>query len=90
MLSHVFKPTYSCSPPLTTLYGLHDVSFELIDAVKASPFKVSVNVDSDDETLQYGIDESYTITVSSDSTAVISAPTVYGAMYGMSGMCIIF
>jgi hexosaminidase len=43
---------------------------------------LSINVQSPDLTLQYGVDESYTLTISG-VTAQLSAKTVWGALHGL-------
>ena len=43
-----------------------------------------VTTNSDDETLQYGIDESYSIKIDSNSnTALLNSNTIYGALKGL-------
>lgn len=45
--------------------------------------KLSVTVDSDDETLRRSTDVSYTIAITAGSTATVHAATIFGAMYGL-------
>eukprot|EP01104_Vermistella_antarctica_P009494 TRINITY_DN2444_c0_g1_i3.p1 TRINITY_DN2444_c0_g1~~TRINITY_DN2444_c0_g1_i3.p1 ORF type:complete len:421 (+),score=77.81 TRINITY_DN2444_c0_g1_i3:70-1332(+) len=45
-------------------------------------FSLNVSVTSDSEDLQYGIDESYTLSVTT-SSAEITAATIFGAMHGL-------
>eukprot|EP00762_Andalucia_godoyi_P001737 ANDGO_07044.mRNA.1 hypothetical protein len=47
---------------------------------QGSLVSVAVQVDSDDENLQFGVDESYSISVSTDPKASISAKSVFGAL----------
>lgn len=53
------------------------------EAAVASVSQVTVKVTSSDETLHYGTDESYSMTITSTGNASITATTVYGAMYGL-------
>lgn len=47
------------------------------------PFLVKIDVDSADENLQHGVDESYTIEVSAEGAATLRAATVWGGLHAL-------
>lgn len=65
----------ACDRYLTLLKSSGSFASQGLDAV-------DVVVASSDETLFFGVDESYTLTIA-NSTASISAPTLYGALHAL-------
>jgi hexosaminidase len=61
---------------------LHDQIFIFNAPPSANQYQLDVSVKSDDENLQFGVDESYDMKVQ-DNRASITANTVWGAMHGL-------